>query len=107
MTPVGRSRAGGLHPPGRHGHHNKVGAGETARVGGAFEMAGRTQVFPDDFAGGIAVILVGGDLGFGQVVADGLEFFAKFNGKWQANVTQAYDRNDDVFVNSHVHHTLK
>ena len=83
------------------GHHDKVGAGDTARVGGAFELAGGTQVVTGDFAGGVVELAVGGDLGFGEVVADGLEFLAEFDCKRQTDVAEADDGDGGVWVDGH------
>jgi len=76
---------------GRNGNDQKVGAGETARIGGGFESRGGAQVFARNFAGGVGELPIGVDLGLGKVEADGLELPAEFNSQRQPDVAEADD----------------
>ncbi len=79
---------------GGHGDDDEVGAANAAGVGADGEFRRGFKVFAADFAGGVAVVLVVGDLGFREVEADGFEFLAEFNRKRKTYVAQADDCND-------------
>jgi len=77
-----------------HGDDDEVGAADVGGVGADGEFRRGFQVFAADFAGGVAVVLVVGDLGFREVESDGLEFLAEFNREGETYVAQADDCND-------------
>ena len=86
---------------GGHGDDDDVCLGERAGVGRHGEAGRGFQVFSADFAGGVAVVPVVVDLGFGQVVADGVEFLAEFHGERQADVAEADDGELELIEGGH------
>jgi len=82
----------------RHGDDDKVGAGEAARIVGAFELCGRLEVFGGDLTRRIAELAIGRDLGLRKIVADGPELLAEFHRQRQAHVAETDDGDGRVIV---------